>query len=152
MKKLLLLFALVLTVCGTAMAEDGPAKNEIWYTSSDGQIVTPNDQTAFGGANIVSNEYDEGKGKGCITFDRELTSIGLMAFYKCSSLTSITLPSGVTSIGNYAFYNCSSLSSITLPNGVTSIGTSAFFACTNLTSITLPDELKTTGGMAFAIK
>ena len=82
MKRLLLLFALVLTVCSTAMAEDGPAKNEIWYTSSDGQIVTPNDQTAFGGVNIVSNEYDEEKGMYCITFDGDVESIGKSAFFK----------------------------------------------------------------------
>ena len=150
MKKLLLLFALVLTVCSTAMAEDGPAKNEIWYTSSNGQIVVPNAENAFGGAKIVSNEYDKERGMFRITFDGDVECIGEGAFDNCSSLTSITLPSGVTSIGNYAFYECGSLTSINMSDGVTSIGTSAFFACTNLTSITLPDELETIGGTAFA--
>ena len=32
-----------------------------------------------------------------------VTSIGDSAFYKCSGLTSVTIPDGVTSIGNYAF-------------------------------------------------
>ena len=122
----------------------------IYYTSSDGQIVTPNDPTAFGDAQIVSNEYDKEKGMYCITFDRDVTIIGQGAFRNCSSLTSITLPSGVTSIGKYAFYECGSLTSINMPDGVTSIGTSAFFACTNLTSITLPDELETIELLAFA--
>ncbi len=36
-----------------------------------------------------------------------------VAFYSCSSLTSITIPNRVTSIGDDAFYNCSSLTSIT---------------------------------------
>ena len=38
--------------------------------------------------------------------------IGNMAFFNCSSLTSITIPNGVSSIGREAFANCSSLTSI----------------------------------------
>ena len=55
--------------------------------------------------------------------------IGNYAFFNCSGLTSITLPSGVTKIGNYAFCNCSGLTSITLPSGVTEIGDCAFVRC-----------------------
>ena len=78
-----------------------------------------------------------------------VTSIGKNAFYKCSSLTSITLPEGVTSIGDYAFYNCSSLTSITLPESVTSIGDYAFVGCNNLSSITLPEGVTSIGRSAF---
>jgi len=39
-------------------------------------------------------------------------SIGQYAFYNCSKLTSITIPSSVTSIGDYAFYGCYGLTSI----------------------------------------
>ena len=42
---------------------------------------------------------------------------------------------GLTSIGEYAFYNCSGLSSLTIPSGVTSIGERAFRGCTGLTSV-----------------
>ena len=35
-----------------------------------------------------------------------VTSIGYVAFYECSSLTSITIPNSVTSIGESAFYCC----------------------------------------------
>ena len=38
--------------------------------------------------------------------------LGDYAFYGCSGLTSLTLPSSVTSIGSYAFYGCSGLTSI----------------------------------------
>jgi hypothetical protein len=54
-------------------------------------------------------------------------SIGNIAFYDYSDLTSITIPNSVTSIGSSAFYGCSSLTSITIPNSVTSIGSFAFY-------------------------
>ena len=56
-----------------------------------------------------------------------VTSIGLCAFFKCSSLTSIDIPNSVTAIGSCAFWGCSSLTSIDIPNSVTNIGGSAFF-------------------------
>jgi len=65
-----------------------------------------------------------------------VTCIGC-AFYNCTSLTSITIPSSVTSIEGCAFYECSNLTSITIPSGVTSIGDSAFSYCKNLGTITV---------------
>lgn len=76
--------------------------NEIWYTSSDGNVVTPYSTTGFG-ANIVSNVYENGKG--VITFDDDITMIGGNAFYN-TSLRSITIPNSVTEINYNAFYNC----------------------------------------------
>ena len=66
------------------------------------------------------------------------TSIGKMAFYACTSMTSVTIPDTVTSIGDSAFRYCSGLSSITLPDSVVSFGEYAFEQCTSLKSITIP--------------
>ncbi|MDR3268782.1 MAG: leucine-rich repeat domain-containing protein [Tannerella sp.] len=41
-----------------------------------------------------------------------MTSIGLGAFYKCSSLTSITIPNSVTNIGEHPFSGCYRLTSV----------------------------------------
>ena len=45
-----------------------------------------------------------------------VTSIAYEAFYNCTKLTSVTIPSTVTSIGNYAFYGCTALKSVKLSN------------------------------------
>ena len=77
--------------------------NEIWYTSNNSSVVTPYKTNGFG-ANIISNTYKNGKG--VIKFDGDVTSIGESAFYRCSSLTGITIPNGVTTIGEGAFSFC----------------------------------------------
>ncbi len=85
------------------------------------------------------------------------------AFFKCSSLTEITIPEGVTKIGTNAFYGCSQLTSITIPstiknmdtafpsnpklsqvtltNGIYRISSSAFKDCTGLTEIKIPTSV-----------
>ena len=79
-----------------------------------------------------------------------MTSIGEDAFYKCSGLTSVTIPGSVTSIGERAFLGCTNLTSLTIQDGVTSIGNSAFYNCTNLTSVTIPGSVTSIGKRAFA--
>lgn len=61
-----------------------------------------------------------------------ITGIENGAFWGCTSLKSINLPSSVTCIGDMALYGCSSLTSIII-NGEISIGEGAFYGCTSLT-------------------
>ena len=119
----------------------------ITYTSTDGNVVTPNDPTAFGGANIISNTYADGVGT--ITFDAPLTEIGSNAFVECHKLTSIVLPAGVKDLGDNVFETCDGLVSVVLPDGLQTIGRNAFASCESLISVVLPSSVTSVGIYAF---
>ena len=78
-----------------------------------------------------------------------VTSLANGAFYGCTSLTSVTLPSGLTTISYDAFRE-TSLASVSLPSGLISIGNNAFNQCTSLASVTFPEGLETIGIGAFS--
>ena len=128
---------------GQLVWEKPSSNNKIFYTSTDGQIVTPDigtgEESKGFGANIVSNTYSGGRG--VIVFDGDVTKIGYTAFSYCNTLQTIVIPDSVTSIGSYAFSYCERLTSITIPDSVISIGKNAFFSCERLTSITIPNGI-----------
>ena len=97
---------------GYIFYEDGETIYLIGYTGAQTELTLPE---TFNGKNYQIYNY---------------------AFYKCSSLTSITIPDSVTSIGSNAFYGCSVLTNITIPDSVKSIGSYAFYNCGSLTSVT----------------
>jgi BspA type Leucine rich repeat region (6 copies) len=61
--------------------------------------------------------------------------IGDSAFFDCSTIISVIIPSSVTTIEAYAFLYCSSLTSVTIPNSVITIGFAALDYCSSLTAI-----------------
>ncbi len=127
-------------------------QSRIFYTSTDGTIVTPYDTSAFLDANgnalsIISNTYENGEG--VISFDGYVAEIGNSAFMECESLIDIIIPENVTCIGQHAFQRCVNLKSINLPESVTEIKNSAFSFCTSLANVKLPNGLTTIRGYAF---
>ena len=85
-----------------AKALQGPASDEIWYTSVDGNII---DFTYAGYASgsgddlyVINNTYENGKG--ILTFNEDITAVGYYGFSSYPEFSSIIMPNTVTSIVN----------------------------------------------------
>ena len=98
--------------------------------------------------NKTLTEYTVRKGTRVIC-DCAFEDYGDFYSFRCSTLTSLTLPSSLQSIGNRAFSSCSSLTSLTLPSSLQSIGDSAFEDCSSLSSLTFSSTLQSIGYWAF---
>lgn len=139
----------------TAEIEKTIPNNQIWYTSGDGNVIIPNNTSAFG-SDIISNVYENGKGT--ITFKEDINMIGSSAFYGSQNLLSIIIPNAVNEIGKSAFANCTSLTEVIIPNSVISIvnndvspmNTGAFTGCTSLTNINIPSSVTSIGHGTFS--
>ena len=119
-----------------------------------GEIVIPEsvvyEDVTYTVTSIGSSAFFRCSGLTSITIPNSVTSIGSSAFSGCTGLTSVTIPNSVTYIGNWAFSGCSGLTSITIPNSVTSIDYGAFENCSGLTSITIPRSVTSIGESAFS--
>ncbi len=65
------------------------------------------------------------------------------------SLIEYVIPQGTEIIGDYAFYKCSNLKSIDLPSTLLKIGDQSFRGCISIINILLPDSLREMYGNAF---
>lgn len=122
--------------------------SKIYYTTTDGNIVSISAYTDWGGAQIVSNTYENGQG--VITFDREITTIGKNAFYECTNLTEVHIPNSVLTIGNSAFARCVNLEKVNLPGSAIEIGTWIFAYCTLLNDVTIESGITSIPEYSFA--
>lgn len=84
-----------------------------------------------------------------ITIPSTVASIGDGAFSGCNNLSNVNIPEIVTIIGPSTFKDCSSLKNIVIPSGVTSIGDGAFSGCSGLSSIEIPSGVTDIGLEAF---
>ena len=102
-------------------------------------IVDPQNSVYHSDGNCLIETESKTLIAGCMTSvipaDGSVISIADFAFYRCSGLTSVTIPDSVISIGEWAFAYCDSLTSITIGDSVTSIGDYAFYDCDSLETV-----------------
>jgi len=100
----------------------------IYYTSTDGNPVTPNFQ-------IDGNEL----------VDASINKYRII-LHNLPTLTSTDL---TPTIPEEAFRNCTNLASVEIPSDFVIIGVDAFSYCTNLVSISIPNSITHIYGYAF---
>lgn len=150
MKRFVLLLLAIFPLL--SMAHDFEV-NGIYYTVKSPKKLTVSVSWKGQYTDSYSNEYSGDLIiPECVIYDGKqysVTSIGYYAFFKCTGLTSVTIPNSVTDIENGAFYECSGLTSVTIPNSVTTIGASAFRYCPGLTTVTIGNSVTSIGNKAF---
>ena len=85
-----------------------------------------------------------------IVIPNNITKIGCMTFFGCSSLANVFIPSSVKSLGDFCFYGCSSLKKIAIPSSVQSIGNHCFQGCSSLKKILIPSSVQSIGSHCFS--
>lgn len=72
-----------------------------------------------------------------VVLNEGIETIESNAFWCCTKLKEVNLPSTLVSIGDNAFQG-TAITDLVIPNSVTTIGQTAFASCSNLKTVTLP--------------
>ena len=110
-----MLVTLAMLLCTISASAHDFEVDGIYYNITDSEKLTV--EVTYRGSDLNSNNAYTGS----VVIPETVT-------YKSKTYS-------VTSIGDDAFFRCSNLTSVTIPNSVTSIGSSAFSGCSSLTSI-----------------
>ena len=151
MKQLYLLLIILLVSLSAYAEKSGTCGDNLQWKLTDEGVLTitgTGKMKNYSGSSRLWSAYKNVIKQ--VIIDDGVTTIGYSAFYRCSSLTSVTIPISVTEIGVGAFSGCSSLTSVTIPNSVTEIGVGAFSYCSSLTSVTIPSSVTTIWDSAFS--
>ena len=124
-------------IFGTSNYTGGTAVTQRYSSSGTATYYVPNSLTevTVTGGNILYGAFYGCTGLTDITLPSTASSLGAYALYNCSGIASIAVPNSVTSIGSYAFSGCSTLSSVNLGTGVTALNEGVFQNCTSISSI-----------------
>ena len=115
MKKFYSLLIALLCSASMLFAYDAQIDGIYYNLNSENKTAEVTHDGAYSNSNGAGYTQSEVVIPEKVTYDSveySVTSIGIYAFYKCSSLISVTIPNSVTSIRSYAFSNCTSLDSI----------------------------------------
>lgn len=122
------------------------------YENGIGIITCDNDITIIGKSTF--SPLNPGLDTGQLThiiFPSSISKIEKNAFFGCNSLTDINLyNTNSVSIGESAFYGCSLLPKLTIPSSVTTIEDEGFERCTNLRELYIKEGIRKIGTLAFS--
>lgn len=124
-----------------AQASHNEVNNIIFYTSTDGNKITPYSSTG-----VVANEYVDGVG--ALYYADTITEVPQNLFKNKDTLASVSVPETVTTIKSGAFYDCDKLVSYDFPDALTTIEADAFRSCGSLAIFDFP-YVETIGDYAF---
>ncbi|MDD3252810.1 MAG: leucine-rich repeat protein [Lachnospiraceae bacterium] len=122
---------------------------DFWKATKEDPTVSTGDYIGTGDQSSIVYLYAEATSSSMmmleeslkeVTFADTVTGIADYAFYGCSNLEKVYMPSKA-SISRWAFYGCSKLSDIDLSN-VTEVSPNAFDNCTSLTRVSLSSASK----------
>ena len=124
-----------------------------YFCDVDGVLFTKDMKTLLfyplaKGITEEKNEKGETIKTASYTIPEGVEVIRTKAFYKCTSLRHIVLPSSVTSIEEKAFFRCP-IDELILPEGLTFIGKDAFAYCEALKETVIPESVTEIGEYAF---
>ena len=85
-----------------------------------------------------------------VIMNEGLQQISRLAFYNCTSLEEVNLPSTVKRVEDSAFSNCSQLKKVAFNEGLEMAGEWSFGGCISLEDVTFPSTLKRIDRYAFS--
>lgn len=138
--------------------------NEIWYTTTDGEIIPFHNLNPAGmtcentNASLVSNTYSNGVG--ILKFDNTLTVVDHLFDSRPETLKTIYFPNSLIELGFKnlidngsiifelppLFHHCENLEYCYLPDSIERMGL-VFFNCEMLQEIRIPDSLQELSGL-----
>ena len=99
---------------------------------------------------IDANAFYDCTGLDSVLLPSSITFIDSLAFGGCTTLKKCVMPSDINFVGEKAFYNCRMLEEIELPSNITKISDGTFRDCYNLKAVNFPDMVTSIGDFAFS--
>lgn len=121
------------------------------YDDRDAEVVIPQSLMGADVAQIDDYAFFGDEAISSLSFEKadKLRKIGSNAFYGCTGLKSVRLPSGVSELGFGAFQGCSGLEEAVIGSGLNSLPSQCFYKCESLRKVVIPDTLSSLGARSF---
>lgn len=120
-------------------------KNAFSYNTVQKEVIMPDTITEIG-----DYAFTEATALQTVTIPAGVKLLGAHTFSKCTSLKSVTFNTNSLSIiPRNAFYSCTVLDNVILPSSINTIDTMAFASCANLNKIYIPSTVSSIADNAF---